>query len=262
MNSGRYGHHRSFAVSLALRAGAIMKKNFTIGMRKEWKSDDTPLTKTDSAINDLAITEIHKCFPGYGVISEEGSSFHNEEYVWVCDPVDGTTPFSHGYPLFMFSLALVKNGRPVLGVLFDPILERLVVAGRNEGAFLNDKLVKIPETVSLVRALVSVDDILPHWHFNDLRDVLKKEGCILPNLACLTYSCFLVALGEFAGAVWHGKTPWDGAAVQIIMEEAGGICTDVRGFTQRYDREINGVVVGNKHIHSRLIEMIKETHSF
>ena len=247
---------RQFAVSLALKAGDIMRQNFRIGMDKEWKEDNSPLTVTDLAINDLVINEVRKNFKRHGVLAEEGSYFNNEEFVWVCDPVDGTYPFSHAYPLFTFSLALVKNGSPVLGLLHDPILSRLIIAESDKGAYLNDKLIKVSESTSLNRSLIALEN--NDTRFYKIRECLAGQGSLVTTFACISYSSLLVAIGEFKAAIWFGKTPWDGAAVQIIMEEAGGICTDISGNNQRYDRDINGLVASNKSIHPRIVEMIQK----
>lgn len=239
---------------MALKAGEIMKQNFTTGMRKEWKKDNSPLTATDLAINELIINEAHKNFPSHGVLAEEGSNFNGEEHVWVCDPVDGTIPFSHGYPTFTFSLALARQGRPILGLIYDPMLNRMIIAESGKGAYLNNKPIKVSESSSLSRSLVAIEH--NQLQFNKMRQDLVEAGCIIISLASITYSSLLVAIGEFAAVIWYGKSPWDGAAVQIIIEEAGGICTDINGNGQKYDREINGIVASNKNLHSRLMGMI------
>ena len=249
--------YKDFAVSLAFRAGDIMKQNFTVGMLKKWKKDNTPLTATDLAINSLVMTEVHNNFPDHGIIAEEGSDFNGEEYTWVCDPVDGTIPFSHGYPLFTFSFALVKNGHPILGLLYDPVLSRMVIAQIGLGAYINGKKIKVSLASNFSRSLFSLDSNQP---LPKLRQELKQAGCIITTFACLTYSSMLVAIGEFAGVIWGGKTPWDGAAVQIIIEEAGGICTDINGQPQRYDREINGIVASNRELHPQLMKMIEQSN--
>ena len=249
-----FGRFKNFAISTALKAGEIMKQNFTTGMHKEWKKDNSPLTATDLAINNLVINEAREHFPGHGVLAEEGSNFNNEEYVWVCDPIDGTIPFSHGYPTFTFSLALTHKGRPVLGLLYDPILNRLLTAESGKGAYLNNKPTKVSEFSSLSRSLISIEP--NQLQFNKVIQNLVEAGCIIPSFACITYSSLLVAIGEFAAVVWYGKSPWDGAAVQIIIEEAGGICTDIEGKPQRYDGPINGIIAGPKEIHRQLVEMI------
>ena len=248
-------NYKNFAIALAFKAGEIMKQNFTTGMQKEWKGDHTPLTKTDLVINDLVLTAVRQTYPDHGILAEEESFFHNEEYVWVCDPIDGTFPFSHGYPTFTFSLALVKNGKPILGILFDPILNRLVTAELSQGAFLDNKPIRVSETSSSLRArpLIAIEG---GNEFSRLRAELVGYGCLVTTFACITYSAMLVALGEFAGAIWLGKTPWDGAAIQVIIEEAGGICTDIRGMPQRYDESVTGLIIGNKSVHDQLKHLV------
>ena len=107
----RMKKERDFAVDLAKQAGAVMRANFSPGMKKEWKEDRSPLTVTDTAINRMVIAAVQKTFPEHSVLGEEESTWkEGDEMVWVCDPVDGTIPFSHGIPLSMFALALVRNG--------------------------------------------------------------------------------------------------------------------------------------------------------
>lgn len=247
-------NHGEFAIALALRAGNIMRSNFVLGVEKTWKEDNGPLTKTDLAVNDLVISEVRRKFPDHGVLGEEKSFSEGREFLWVCDPIDGTNPFSHGYPTFLFSLALVKRGCPILGVLYDPILDRLVMAESGNGAYLNGRSkIRVDESPELARSLVALEPP----DMSKFRSELLKKKCLVTTFYCITYSSLLVALGQFKAAIWSGKTPWDGAAVQIITEEAGGVCTDINGFRQKYDGPINGLVVSNKSLHPVLIEMIK-----
>jgi fructose-1,6-bisphosphatase/inositol monophosphatase family enzyme len=134
-----YTTHLDFAEKLAREAGALMRQNFTLGMKKEWKSDMTPLTATDLAVNALALRRIEDAYPADAIISEEGSIKKDSEYAWVCDPVDGTMPFSHGLPTFVFSLALTRQGESVAAVVYDPICDRLVRAEKGEGVFMNGR---------------------------------------------------------------------------------------------------------------------------
>src|SRR6185369_6851970 len=99
--------HKEFALQMAQEAGGIIRSNFSMGMKKEWKEDVTPVTVSDLAINKDLIEGVKQHFPGHSVYGEEESALiDGAEYVWVCDPVDGTLPFSHGIPTCMFSLAL------------------------------------------------------------------------------------------------------------------------------------------------------------
>src|SRR3990167_6073867 len=135
--------YKDFAINLAYKAGERMRKDFTLGMKKEWKKDKTPVTVTDTVINRMVIDAIEKEYPSHSILGEEENKMKESEYVWVCDPIDGTVPFAHGFPIFAFSLALVKNGAPILGVIYDPMLDRLVYAEKGKGAFLNSKPIKV-----------------------------------------------------------------------------------------------------------------------
>src|SRR3989339_1842896 len=148
---------KEFALLMAKKAGKIIKKNFAMGMEKEWKSDNTPVTVTDKAVNSLLIKESKRYFPKYGILGEEENSIvGNEEYHWVCDPIDGTIPFSHGIPTCVFSLALVKDGVPVVAVVYDPFMDRLFTAEKGNGAKLNGKTIHVSPAKTLKNAVVGV----------------------------------------------------------------------------------------------------------
>ncbi len=245
----------TFAVGLAREAGKIMKQNFSPGMKKEWKEDGTPLTITDTTINTLVMNAVQENYPTYSFIGEEGSRLKESEYTWVCDPIDGTMPFSYGWPTFAFSLALVKNGESMLGVVYDPICDRLLWAEKGSGAFLNGRKVSVSSNQVMDKTtFVETGDyaILPK-----LQETLAAEECRVPTFYSCVYAGILVATGEFAGQVYKHDKPWDGAALKVIVEEAGGRVTDLRGEEQRYDRKINGFIASNGAIHQRLVDIIR-----
>ncbi len=247
--------YKDFVLGLAAKAGKVMLANFSLGMKKDWKEDDTPLTVTDTAINKMVIEEIKKKFPEHALLGEEESNMKDSEYVWVCDPIDGTVPFSHGYPTFMFSLALTHNGESMLGVLYDPILNRMFYAEKGKGAFLNGKPVRVSKVKSFKNAMVNFDT---DGRLKGLRNILIEKGdAYTTTFYSSTYGASLVACGEFVAEVYEYNKPWDGAAVKIIIEEAGGKVTDIAGKEQRYDRTINGFVATNGLVHDELIKMIR-----
>ena len=225
-------------------------------MEKTWKSDDTPLTKTDLAVNKLVLDELSKNFPTHGIIAEEESLKKNSEYQWVCDPLDGTVPFSHGYPIFTFALALVKNGEPIMGIIYDPILDRLFYAEKGKGAFLNDKKIKVSDQKRLND--YSIIELNVYEKLVKLPEILLAQGCYIASFVSACYASSLVAAGQFVANIYDYKNPWDGAAVKLIVEEAGGKVTDIFGKDQRYDRKINGFIASNGFVHQELVELCKK----
>ena len=148
--------YKKFAIKLAKKSGKMIRDNFSLGINTEWKdNDEGPVTKIDLAVNKLLLETIKKKFPEHGIISEEGSDCQgNEEYKWVCDPIDGTVSFSHGVATSVFSIALVKDGQPILGVVYDPFLKRMFTAEKGQGTFLNNKRIKVSDIKVIKNSVV------------------------------------------------------------------------------------------------------------
>ncbi len=247
----------TFATRLAYEAGAVMKANFKPGMKKEWKDNATPVTVTDHAINKMVLDAVAHTFPEHSYIGEEGDNLKESEYSWVCDPVDGTMPFSLGWPTFVFSLALTHNGESVLGVIYDPICDRLLTAEKGKGAHMNGKPISVSKQEKLGKqTFVEMGgySVLPHLQ----EHVSTKTGTRTPSLFSCVYAGMLTSLGEIDGLIYKYKSPWDVASIKIIVEEAGGKVTDLDGNDQRYDREVNGLVASNGLIHTELVQLIQE----
>jgi myo-inositol-1(or 4)-monophosphatase len=248
------------AIALAEEAGAVMRKNFSLGMHAEWKEDESPLTATDLSINDLVVQGISKKYPEHRIISEEGSKEALSDFIWICDPVDGTTPFSKGIPTFVFSLCLVYKGDVVMAVLYDPMSERLLTAEKGKGAYLNGVQISVAQLSMLSRTYINwgESEIIPN-----LQNNLTKKGIKIFNLFSHQYSSLLVAVGEFAAAVYAGKHVWDGAAPSLLVQEAGGMATDLDGGPQRYDgTNINGsVITCGGILHEELIASLRKARS-
>ena len=252
--------YKNFAIELAMQAGKIIKTNFSLGMKKEWKADNTPLTETDLAINNLVLTSVKKEYPGYSILAEEESDFsETSEFVWVCDPVDGTIPFSHGVPTCVFSLALVQNGKSILGVVYDPFMDRMFFAEKGKGATMNDGKISVSSNSDIKNSLFGV---CAWWEaqFNviPLVEAMDKEHAKIMNCVSITYMGALVANGEFAGTVFPGSKSHDTAALKVIVEEAGGKVTDFFGNEPRFDRDNKGYVVSNGVLHEKLLMLIRE----
>ena len=248
----------ALAERLAKEAGEIMRKNFSLAMTKEWKEDHSPVTATDLEINDLALKEIKKEYPGHSILSEEGSDFSEEhEYVWICDPVDGTHNFSHGIPTFAFALALTHKGAPILSVVYDPMLDRLFTAEKGKGAMLNGSAIHVSEGPVIKRTVIGLGKLTSVRDLRPTMDVLREHGGRLVTGLSIHYMCALVAAGEFSAAFFGGTSPHDITASALLVEEAGGRMTDLFGkVPERFDREIEGMLVSNASTHDELIAIM------
>ena len=253
--------YKKLALSLARQAGDIMKANFELGMKKEWKEDKSPLTVTDLQINDLVINQIKERFSEHDILAEERSSISGKsEYVWVCDPIDGTIMFSHGIPICTFSLALTKGGESILGVAYDPFSDRLFTAEKGQGAFLNDKKISV-STESRLDKVVGEYEMFKRakYNINRLTEHLNMvEEVKLMHFCSIVYPSCLIATGDVGFTIFPHTTAHDMAAVKIIVEEAGGKVTDLFGQEQRYDQAINGCLVSNGVLHNKLIELVNQ----
>lgn len=251
-----------FAKRLAKQAGETMLKYFDADQKVEIKSDDTPVTIADKTNNQMMIDEVKKHFPKDGVYGEEDSFGKNRERLWVCDPIDGTVPYTMRLPVSVFSLALVIDGKPVLGVVYDPYLDKLYEAVVGNGAFCNgNKLVVSTNNLGLM-SKVNIDwwpevdyDIAPAMY-----KISKETGCYILSPGSAIKGGLLVAAGYFDASIFPGTKGKnvDMAAIKVIVEEAGGRVTNLFGEDQRYDQDIKGAVISNGVVHDNFIKIFEE----
>ncbi|HSX09792.1 MAG TPA: inositol monophosphatase [Candidatus Saccharimonadales bacterium] len=252
--------YKTFAIQLAKDAGNIMLKYFDVGIEKQWKKDKTPVTIADFAVNKLVIKEIQKQYPLHSIIGEEESALKKSEYVWVCDPLDGTMPFSTGIPTFAFSLALVHDGEPILGVIYDPVLKRMFVAEKGKGAYLNGEQIHVSKDKTFENKRIGLESShVSVYNFDAFRTAMYNNKVRVFTVGSTAYESFFVARGEFIATLYSGNKEWDCAAMKIIIEEAGGKTSDLFGNEQRYDRRIKGFLGSNGILHDQLIEIIAKT---
>ena len=248
------------ALEIARKAGEIIKTHFSLNMNTDWKPDGTPVTAADLAINSLVIMRINSVFPDHSILGEEESASTESQYVWVCDPIDGTIPFSSGVPICAFSLALVKDGESILGVAFDPFMSRLVWAEKGKGAFLNGEKIDVNQNSTLPNSVISVDTANSAYkNLSHFRQQLLDENVLILGLNSSVYCCILVAVGQFSAHIYSFTHPWDGAAVKCIVEEAGGKVTDLHGDdNQDWSGKIKGYIASNGLVHDQLVDLINQ----
>lgn len=253
----------TFAKGLALEAGEVMRQYFGTKPGAHLKADNTIVTIADEEINQLVIDRVKAIYPGHDVNGEEASSLSGARYVWACDPIDGTVPFAMELPISVFSLALVVDGRPEIGVVFAPFSEHLYYAVRGGGAFMNDQPIQVNEKVLERGAVMNVDwwrdagwDVMQAAH-----DLSCETGVDISSPGSATHAAMLVARGEYVASLFPGVKGKnvDIAAAKVIVEEAGGKVTDIFGDEQRYDRDIRGAVASNGIVHDEIIKRIRES---
>ena len=232
-------------------------EHFRTGADHRSKEDGSPVTAADEAVNALVIERVSELFPDDGIIGEEQSGGSGTSgRLWVCDPIDGTLPFTMGMPTNLFSLALVDDGEPVMGVLYDPYLDRLQEAVRGEGATVNGAPLRVSDQ-SLPGGILAIPDVqFGQLDTAALASHVLTGGSRILCLASITYVSSLVASGQVAGALFPGSTVWDIAAVKVIVDQAGGRVTDLDGDPQRYDRPLNGAIISNGTCHDALIDLV------
>lgn len=252
-----------FAKDLADQAGEIMLQYFQVGVANDLKEQEgnTPVTIADKTINSLVIETVRKQYPTHAVIGEEESFGRKDaDYVWVCDPIDGTTPYVMGVPTNVFSLAMIdaKDGQPVAAVVYDPYMKRKYWATKDGGAFMNGQPIHVNEVDTLDQAIIggSSKRSKEIQTANFRGAVIDK--CYRPIIMnSIIYEAMLVATGQIAATVFVGAGCHDVATSKLIVEEAGGRVTDVFGHEQRYDQTIKGAIISNGLIHDELVELAK-----
>lgn len=249
-----------FAKEIASYAKEIMIKYFKEDNNLSYKSDKTIVTIADTLINDYLIKRVKEQFPTHSVDGEE-DKFGNSDYVWVCDPIDGTAMYARHIPTAVFSLALVVSGEPIIGVVYDPFTDNIYTAVKGNGAYKNDIKIKVNDIKLDDMKSVANYDMWPSSNYN-IYDTVKELGkkTYFVSIGSIVRACMCVASGEFTLAIFPGTTHknCDVAAAKIIVEEAGGKVTDLFGKDQRYDNDINGAVISNNLVHQEVISLLKK----
>lgn len=250
-----------FAKNIAYKAGKIMLKYFKTNNGASYKIDQTIVTKADTEINDYLIKQVKKVFPTHSVDGEE-EQFGNSNYIWVCDPVDGTAMYARHIPTAVFSLALVVHGKPIVGVVYDPFTNNLYSAIKGKGAYQNNKKIKVNDIdLNDIRSVSNVDIMPKEQYYNisgPIKELIEKSYCV--SLGSVIRAGMCVANGEFNLALFPGTKHknCDIAAVKVIVEEAGGKVTNLFGNEQRYDQDIDGAIISNGKVHNEITDLVNK----
>jgi fructose-1,6-bisphosphatase/inositol monophosphatase family enzyme len=254
-----YSEELLVAKNIALKAGATMLYYFDGDQQTEIKEDGSPVTIADKEINSMVIAELKKKFPEDGVIGEEESTVeYGMGRKWFCDPIDGTIAYTWGTPTSVFSLGLVVDGKPQMGVVYDPYLDRIYTAVRGNGSYCNDQKLEVSQQgldggiVAVTSDVRRIAQGLPHVQS------IADSKARLAVFSGAIYKATLVARGRFVCYVEKGVNAHDMAAVELVVQEAGGKVTGIEGEALDYTKPFNGTVVSNGVVHDELIRMIAD----
>ena len=250
-----YEQELKVAKQIALQAGDIMLKYFEGDQQLEIKVDDSEVTIADKEINHFVIEELAKHFHDIIIGEEKSTGGYGVGRRWFCDPIDGTKGFVWGTPTSMFSLALVVDGVPVLGVAYDPYMRKLYHAVRGQGSFCNDKKLQVSSGELSGGYVALGGDLIKLINKKEQLEKLTALGGKLAIYSSVVHKCCQIASGRLVGYSEEMVGAHDMAAVTVIVEEAGGKMTGLDGKPLDFIKPFNGVVASNSIVHDQLVNI-------
>jgi myo-inositol-1(or 4)-monophosphatase len=251
------------AVEIVLRAGDIQIARRESGFSVSKKGEIDLVTEVDLECERLCRAVIAERFPDHDVLAEEGTSVspsRGSRHRWVFDPVDGTTNYAHGLPIFCASLGLEIDGRVQVGAIYDPTRKELFTAERGHGAFLNGARLQVSDTTRLGDALLVTG--FPYDVHKQTGDLVAMFAAFLGRaravrrLGSAALDLCYVAAGRFEAFWEQHLKPWDVAAGALIVEEAGGRITGMDGTP--FDPAAAHLVASNGHVHDQMLDVIRD----
>lgn len=246
------------AIEAVKKAGTIVKKYYgqVIASRKP---DSSLITKADLESESMIRNLLQKSFPNYSFLGEEtGQSEKESDYLWVVDPLDGTTNYSFLNPFFDISVALVYKSKPIMGVVFSPPQNELFYAVKGEGAYLNDARIRVSERKF-------ADSIIAFCHGRDQQSIkrminafsrIKPVNNKIRQLGAAALELCYVACGRIDAFFMVGLNPWDVAAGATILKEASGKISDFSG--KEFTLASKDILGSNISIHQKLLDILAQ----
>lgn len=249
----------TIATDLARQAGALLREGYDQVTEVNYKGEIDLITEFDLRSEQLLVKGIQQAFPNDAIMAEEKGLVGEGEHCWFIDPLDGTTNFAHGIPIFVISLAFAQGSQPLLGVIYDPMRDELFHATIDGGAWLNDRRLHVSAAMTLNESLLSTgfpydmrtnpDNNLDHF----ARLILQSRGVRRFGAAALDLA--YVASGRSDG-YWEMRLwPWDWGAGLLMVKEAGGLVTRIDGGEEVF-AEPTSILATNGHIHDEMIAVL------
>lgn len=254
------------AETIAREAGEILRAGYGRAKQIDFKGAVDLVTEFDTASERHIVQRLGAAFPRHILRAEEGGLINGSadgDYEWLIDPLDGTTNYAHAFPVFAVSLALVRRGRVVVGVVYDPLRDELYSAEADAGATLNGRRIRVSSTADLGASLLATgfpydvrtnpdSNLDHHAHFAVRAQGIRRAGAAALDLAW-------TACGRLDGFWELRLNPWDLAAGALIVLEAGGRVTDIHGGDDWL--RFPSIVASNGRIHAAMLAVIEQGES-
>lgn len=249
------------AKEAAIKAGEAVAKLYGRKHSLKYKSDPSDFaTEADLESEKIILKIVTKNFPDHNILSEESGKnlAKNSPYLWVIDPLDGTTTFVAGLPFFSISIGLLKNGQPIIGVINRVSENELYWAERGKGAFLNKQKIMVSKKDLLKNSVLGLEYAYAHIRKEEIETVHKRLVAKVRypfTFGGTAVSLALVARGILDG-YYHGAHPWDFAGGAMIIEEAGGRITNIQGKPIDWSKDWMEVLGTNGLIHEQILAIL------
>jgi len=243
------------------QAGAVLKEGYGNVRHIRQKGVIDLVTEFDVRSEEIIISSIQKEFPAHAILAEEsGLNATISDYQWVIDPLDGTTNFAHGIPIFAVTIALLKNNSPIVGVVYDPLRDEMFSAEEGQGATLNNQPIHVSAQAELGQAVISTGfpyDLRTNPRNNLAQFVqFQLRTQAVRHLASAALDCTWTAMGRLDGYWEFGVKPWDIGAGALIVREAGGRVTSVDGEENFLSDDT--ILVSNSLLHEQMLRVLRE----
>lgn len=252
-------------VNAAMKAGRRLARDFgeVENLQVSMKGPGDFVSSADKLAEKTIFDELSKARPDFGFLMEERGEVkgRDPQNRWIVDPLDGTTNFLHGIPVFGISIALEREGQIVAAVVYNPAMDELFAAERGKGAFLNDRRLRVAGRREMTQCVFATG--VPHLgrpahgdFLVQLRQVMRNSAGVRRFGAAAIDLCY-VAAGRFDGFWETGLSPWDMAAGILMVREAGGYVTDFDGGNEMFSK--TSIVAGNELIRASLLETLQNS---
>ncbi len=250
------------ACRAALTAGHIIKERYDQPHTVIMKGAINLVTETDLAAEAAIIASLAADTPELPIMTEESTATHRQtpqSRFWVVDPLDGTTNFAHGFPYFAVSIALLENGKPLVAVIYAPMVDELFCAAQGSGAWLNGQSIRVSERQRLIEALIGTG--FPYELDQTLSGVMRQLTTVIASVrdirraGAAALDLAYVACGRLDGFYEINLQPWDTAAGWLLVEEAGGRVSDLSG--SAYSPFVPEILASNGKLHHLLLQLLR-----